>query len=88
MTSPPAARRIILEIALEIAERHHIGLVDLFSSNRVRRFSWPRQELYARAYRATGWGRVRLGKLLGRDCGTIFHGIKAYEKRLGEMNAG
>ena len=88
MTSPAAARQIIADLAFEIAERHCIGVVDLLSKRRTRRFSWPRQELYARAKKATGWGRPRLGKLLGCDCATIYRGIQAYEKRMGANNAG
>lgn len=80
---------VVSELAREIARRHKIALRSLLSVDRSRRYAWPRQEWYARAKKATGLGRVALGKLMGRDRQTIWHGIRAYEKRIASItNAG
>lgn len=78
---PPSAREIIRILAKTIAREHGITVEQLLSHDRSRRYSWPRQELYAKAKLQTGLGRVALGNILGRDRATIYHGIRAYRQR-------
>ncbi len=91
MIAPPLTdlagpRRQVLLLAYEIAVAHGIEPVALLGSDRSRKYAWPRQELYWRAKRLTGLGRVWLGKILGRDRQTIWHGIRAHELRMAACN--
>lgn len=79
---PPA----VMAIASEVASNHGLSLCDILSRKRDRRFSWPRQEVFALVrQRVTIDGAPasypRIGQWLGYDHTTVLYGERRHLAR-------
>lgn len=79
--SRPLPTRMRL-IAQAVAEKHGVGVPDLFGPVRFGRIARARQEAMYEVRRQTGWSYPRIGQLFGRHHSTVMDAERAHAKRL------
>jgi len=73
-------------VARTISATHGIDLTDVLGRSTKREISNARQEIMF-ALRQRGWSYPRIGQVLGRDHTSIIHGVRAHERRLGNVSS-
>ena len=76
--------RDLLDLAKQIARKHHVTLEELLGRGRRIPEAAGRHELWHRLYDADIPSLTRIGEIFGRDHSTILAAVHKYEKRYGE----
>lgn len=72
----------VSRILVQTAAKGKITVSELRNQSRARRFSWPRQEAYARLASELGLSQPRIAQIMRRkDHTTVGYGIAAHEAR-------
>lgn len=71
-------------IAVEVAAKHRLSLLDISSGRRDRPTSAARQEVFWRCRHETGVTIPALGKLFNRDHTTVLWGISQHQRKIDE----
>ncbi len=62
---------------LFVAEQFNLPPNDLIRKNREMRLVWPRWIAIHLAYKYSGFGRVRIGRIFKRDKGSIYNALNS-----------
>lgn len=73
----------IVDIQIAVSRHFGISVLDMLAVGRSHRVVIPRQLAYWVAAKTTGQSVKQIGRKFDRDHATIFHGIKATERRMG-----
>lgn len=78
----PAPRLTMREIAMSVAEKYGLTLLDLMGESRLARIAHPRQEAMWLIRQGGRCSLPMIGRFFGRDHTTILHGVRAHELRI------
>lgn len=82
MGNPPSDALSIGQIRAAVAIVFDVTAADIASARRDRRYALPRQVVMYLARELTQNGLPQIGRVLGRDHTTVFHGHRAISERI------